>query len=46
MTIIPFLVSVILSVAAAQPFRATPTVTGAPYSADQVQEYTLSLIHI
>lgn len=42
MTIIP-LVSVMLSVAAAQSFRATPTVTGAPYSADQVQQYTRTL---
>ena len=42
MTIIPF-VSVMLTVAAAQSFRATPTVTGAPYSADQVQEYTRTL---
>ncbi len=40
---IPFFVYVILSVAAAQSFRATPTVTGAPYSADQVQEYTRTL---
>ena len=43
MKIISFFVSVILYVAATQPFPATPTVTGAPYSADQVQEYTRTL---
>jgi len=43
MTIVPIFVSVILSVAAAQPQQPTPTVTGAPYSADQVQEYTRAL---
>lgn len=43
MTIVPIFVSVILSVAAAQPRKTTPTVTGNPYSADQVQEYTRTL---
>src|SRR5437879_5889310 len=43
MTLVPVFVSVVLSVAAAQPQQPTPTVTGAPYSADQVQEYTRTL---
>jgi hypothetical protein len=39
----PIFISGILSVAAAQPQQPTPTVTRAPYSADQVQEYTRTL---
>jgi hypothetical protein len=43
MKIVPIFVSVSLSVAAAQPPQPAATVTGAPYSADQVQEYTRTL---
>ncbi|HMJ20810.1 MAG TPA: hypothetical protein VK513_02840 [Terriglobales bacterium] len=40
MTLVPIFVSVIVSVAAAEAQQPLPTVTGTPYSADQVQEYT------
>ncbi|MGO9261584.1 MAG: hypothetical protein ACLQU1_35565 [Bryobacteraceae bacterium] len=40
MKIVPIFVSVSLSVAAAQALQPAAAVTGAPYSADQVQEHT------
>jgi hypothetical protein len=43
MKIVPIFVSVSLSVVAAQPQQRAAAVTGAPYSADQVQEYTRTL---
>ena len=43
MTIVPIFVSVILAAAAAQPQQQVSAVLFAPYSADQVQEYTRTL---
>jgi hypothetical protein len=43
MKIVAIFVSVSLSVAAAQPTQPAAAVTGSPYSADQVQEYTRTL---
>ncbi|HKE29063.1 MAG TPA: hypothetical protein VKB88_42220 [Bryobacteraceae bacterium] len=40
MRFVPVFVAVSLCIAAAQPSQPTPTVTGIPYSADQLQEHT------
>ena len=41
MRFVPGFAALSFCIAAAQPLQPTPTVTGAPYSADQLQEHTI-----